>query len=254
MTHSLTWLADVLRDAGLKVSELPGWKNRGVGEMGTARGVLMHHTAGAKTGNAPSLNVILNGRPGLPGPLSQLVLGRDGTFYVAGAGKCNHAGKGYWQGVSSGNSNFIGIEAENTGKTDDPWPKAQMEAYARGVAAILTHIGADDVMAAGHKEYALPRGRKPDPTFDMVAFRASVESIMQLKAPKPVPSTDPRRAMLRKGDMGASVKQLQTALGIAADGDFGPVTDKKVKAFQSSKGLVADGMVGPATWAALGVK
>ena len=50
----------------------------------------------------------------------------------------------------------------------------------------------------------------------------------------------------------ASVHGLQRALGIAADGVFGPGTLRAVKRFQRSKGLTADGVVGPATWAALG--
>src|SRR5580700_4344959 len=53
-----------------------------------------------------------------PGPLAQLGLGRDGTFYVVAAGRCNQAGQGSWQGVTTGNSSFIGIEAENTGLSD----------------------------------------------------------------------------------------------------------------------------------------
>ena len=50
----------------------------------------------------------------------------------------------------------------------------------------------------------------------------------------------------------ASVHGLQRALGIAADGVFGPGTLRAVKRFQRSHGLTADGVVGPATWAALG--
>jgi peptidoglycan hydrolase-like protein with peptidoglycan-binding domain len=53
---------------------------------------------------------------------------------------------------------------------------------------------------------------------------------------------------------GTSVSDLQRALGIPVDGDFGPQTEKAVKAFQRKHGLTADGVVGPATWAALGVK
>lgn len=265
MPYQLTWLADVLRAAGLNVVEEAGWKDRGRGDMGTVRGILCHHTAGPSAARqksaTPSLKIIRDGREGLPGPLSQLYLARDGTWHVVAAGRCNHAGAGSWQGVTAGNSQMIGIEAENAGDGHDPWPEAQMDSYARGVAAILLHIGADDVMVAGHKEYATPRGRKIDPSFDMIDFREDVEDIMgENAAPAGQPSrpvkpgtlVDPRRAMLRKGDRGNSVRELQTKLGITADGDFGPATDRAVRAFQAKHGLVADGLVGPATWAALG--
>lgn len=254
MAYALTWLADVLRAAGCKVEERPGWKNAGRAEMGTVKGVLLHHTAGSLKGNAPSLNLVEKGRSDLPGPLSHLVLGRDGTFYVVAAGRCNHAGAGSWQGVTAGNSSFIGIEAENAGTGADPWPEVQMDAYARGVAAILKHIGADAVMAVGHKEYALPKGRKIDPSFDMVAFRENVEAFMGGHKLGPVPvAVDPKRAMLRKGSQGEDVAVLQRALGINDDGAFGPATEAAVRAFQKKKGLAADGLVGPATWKALGV-
>ena len=40
-------------------------------------------------------------------------------------------------------------------------------------------------MACGHKEYALPVGRKNDPTFDMNDFRLQVAAIMSGVAPLP---------------------------------------------------------------------
>jgi hypothetical protein len=182
MAYSLTWLPQVLRDAGLEVVEHPGWQTRGHGDMGKMQGVLCHHTGGPLSGEFPDLNVLVTGRPDLAGPLSHLGLGRSGTFYVIAAGKGWHAGAGNWQGVTDGNSHFIGIEAENTGETTgaraDPWPEVQMDAYARGCAAILKHIGAKSIMTVGHKEYALPKGRKSDPSFDMKAFRDRVAKIM----------------------------------------------------------------------------
>lgn len=56
--------------------------------------------------------------------------------------------------------------------------------------------------------------------------------------------------VLRTGSRGAEVHQLQTLLGIPADGIFGPQTARAVREFQASKGLVVDGIVGPATWGA----
>src|SRR5258708_26889458 len=92
------WLPKSLLDAGLKVAEQPGWKTRGRGDVGSVKGIICHHTAGAKTGNMPSLGVVINGRSDLPGPLSQLCLGRDGTFFVVAAGPCKPAGSRNRQG------------------------------------------------------------------------------------------------------------------------------------------------------------
>lgn len=181
MSYSLTWLPGVLRAAGLKVVEMPGWQMRGHGDMGTVRGVLLHHTAGAIHQNVAKLvDGLIVGRfnPRLEGPLSNLGLMEDGTYYVIAAGRGYHAGAGEWHGITEGNRAFIGIEAANTGVAGDEWDAAQMDAYRRGVAAILKHIGAPAIMAAGHKEYALPRGRKIDPSFDMVAFRRALEPLL----------------------------------------------------------------------------
>ncbi|MEA2841212.1 MAG: hypothetical protein QOF41_2542 [Methylobacteriaceae bacterium] len=255
MAFSLTWLPEVLEEAGLKVAEQPGWRTRGRGEMGTVRGVMCHHTAGPRTGNMPSLGIITNGRADLPGPLAQLGLGRDGTFYVVAAGRANHAGRGKWQGLTAGNSSFIGIEAENTGVADDhPWPDVQLDAYQRGVAAILEKIGAPAKMCCGHKEYALPPGRKTDPTFDMDPFRAKVGAVLAGAAPPLlIPPTDHNdRATLRRGARGDDVKDLQTKLNIdPADGIFGSHTEAAMREFQRQHGIVPDGIVGPKSWAVL---
>lgn len=52
---------------------------------------------------------------------------------------------------------------------------------------------------------------------------------------------------VRKGSRVATVKAMQKALGITADGDFGPGTERALKAWQSANGLTADGIAGPAT-------
>ena len=257
MSFSLVWMPEVLLKAGLKVALTEAWEMRGHGDVGTIRGILCHHTAGPRTGNMPSLGTVMKGRPGLEGPLAQLGLGRDGTFYVVAAGLAYHAGKGSWQGVTTGNTNFIGIEAENTGiANDQPWPEVQLDAYRRGVAALLGHLGLPATACAGHKEFALPKGRKIDPSFDMSVFRAGVAAILGGSAPAPVliPATEPAspgkpaRATLRRGATGALVSTLQKLLGVNVDGSFGGITEARVRVVQRELGLVPDGIVGPKTW------
>ena len=52
---------------------------------------------------------------------------------------------------------------------------------------------------------------------------------------------------------GSSVAALQRALGIPADGIYGPQTRKAVRRFQRANGLTVDGIAGPQTLAALGL-
>jgi hypothetical protein len=173
-----TQLADVLRAAGQKVYEVPGWQTRGHGSMSDIRGVLAHHTGTAGAGNYPSLAVVRDGRSDLPGPLANLGLARDGTWYVIAAGLAYHAGTGSmpWCGTNNGNEHLIGIEAESNGGGKD-WTSAQLDAYPRGVAALLKNYGLTSARAIGHKEWA--PGRKPDPTgIDMNTFRSQVQAAM----------------------------------------------------------------------------
>jgi hypothetical protein len=59
---------------------------------------------------------------------------------------------------------------------------------------------------------------------------------------------------IKQGDRGSAVRQIQSKLGIPADGIFGPQTERAVKRFQRSKGLLVDGIVGPQTRSALGLE
>ena len=55
---------------------------------------------------------------------------------------------------------------------------------------------------------------------------------------------------LRVGSKGAQVQCLQAALGLTADGSFGPKTKAAVVSFQTAHGLTADGVFGPMSRAA----
>jgi hypothetical protein len=71
------------------------------------------------------------------------------------------------------------------------------------------------------------------------------------------PAALPQGVVLRRGDEGGDVSEVQAALvelGYSAssvDGKFGPATAQAVQVFQQSSGLKQDGVVGPATLAAL---
>lgn len=74
------------------------------------------------------------------------------------------------------------------------------------------------------------------------------------------PEQDSAPRVLRKGDQGDDVRQVQEKLIAAgfpvqggADGKFGQHTEDAVRAFQAAKGLNVDGAVGPNTRAALGL-
>lgn len=171
------WLADVLRDAGLTVHEVSRWRSRGRDTFGPVRGITCHHTAGSRTSSdAGELNVLINGRPGLSGPIAQLYLSRTGDWHVVASGHCNHNLVG-WDGPNEGygNDSLIGIEAQHSGG-DEPWTDRQYNSYVRGVAALVRHkasgwdITVDRV--AGHKEHQ--PGAKNDPSFNMGTFRARV--------------------------------------------------------------------------------
>lgn len=77
---------------------------------------------------------------------------------------------------------------------------------------------------------------------------------------KPAPGNgDGSGPMLRNGVSGDPVRKLQDrlrALGFnpgGTDGAFGNQTEATVRALQAARGLAADGVVGPATWKALGI-
>jgi peptidoglycan hydrolase-like protein with peptidoglycan-binding domain len=71
--------------------------------------------------------------------------------------------------------------------------------------------------------------------------------------PAAAQSGDGERVKARASQSKGEVRRLQRALGIPADGIFGPQTERAVKRYQRRHGLVADGIVGPVTRRALGL-
>lgn len=216
------WLADAARRTGYPVVEVAGWQTRGESVF-HPQGVMWHHTGGSSAGDMPSLGALINGRPDLPGPLSQYGLGRSGTIYVVAAGESNHTGEGVWRGMS-GNDYFIGIEAQHTGSSSEPWPAAQLDAYRKLTCEILRELDRTEIYMCGHKEYALPVGRKIDPiSLDMDAERANVAALLKRKDVRVFLPIRQSEAADRKSDVAYVARRMNRAFGLALpeDGTWG---------------------------------
>lgn len=169
-----------LKKWGLDVQEKDGWRSRGRPYNFYPRAIICHHTAsGSSSGNFASEGIVTTGRSDLPGPLCQILLGRDGTVKLIADGYANHAGYGGPRaGIpeNQGNTYSIGIEAENNG-IGEPWSKEALNAYYRLCAALMVWIGITDVSKVfGHKEWT---SRKIDPAgIDMNKFREQVKKAL----------------------------------------------------------------------------
>ncbi|MDT0270248.1 peptidoglycan recognition family protein [Streptomyces sp. DSM 44915] len=166
-------LLAALRAEGVRVVEHRSWRsnNRNAkGPWGPVHGVMIHHTV--TSGTDASVRLCYDGHSALPGPLCHGVIAKDGTVYLVGNGRANHAGLGDGDVLAAviaeralpadneadtdGNARFYGFEAVNLGDGRDPWPAAQVEAVVRASAAILRAHGwgkAGDTSVIGHSEW-----------------------------------------------------------------------------------------------------
>jgi peptidoglycan hydrolase-like protein with peptidoglycan-binding domain len=81
------------------------------------------------------------------------------------------------------------------------------------------------------------------------AFAADLGTAIPGSAGGEAPSSSGAAAAGGEG----AVKQLQSALRLPVDGDFGPATEAAVRRLQARHGLTVDGIVGPGTWSVIGV-
>ena len=187
---------NALRAEGLRVIEVGSWRthNRNhKGAWGPVHGIMQHHTV--TKGTASSIAICRDGHSTLPGPLCDGVIDKDGTVYLVGYGRTNHAGLGdpnVLQAVKDerygdrppvprtatqdGNPHFYGFECVNMGDGKDPWPAAQVDAMVRASAALSrAHRWAEQSTIA-HREW---QPGKPDPAGPgmpgMPEFRARIK-------------------------------------------------------------------------------
>ena len=148
-------IADHYRDWGLQVVELPGWETRGHGAV-YPEVTILHHDAIPARWEAPGPPIFWEGRPGLPGPITNCTLDSEGVVGMIAAGLAYHAGLGSWAGFVGGNSITWGCEAQNSG-TGQVWPAVQIDAYVLWAAATADYFGYGADRAARHAEWAGPR-------------------------------------------------------------------------------------------------
>lgn len=168
MSGYLTWLADELRNAGLRVVEQDGWQKRARGSGGFSDGrplcVMWHHTASDTTA-ANDASYCSYGSP--DAPITNLLIDGDGTVWVCAAGATNTNGKGGALHASRGtipadsmNTCAVGMEICNSG-VGETYPRAQIDAAFAASNAINARCGNRPTDAFTHYEYA--PDRKIDP-------------------------------------------------------------------------------------------
>ncbi len=189
-------LVAALQAEGVRVIERPGWRthNRNAkSPWGPTHGVVIHHTV--TSGTSSTVSICENGYSGLSGPLCHGVIAKDGTVYLVGHGRANHAGKGdsaVLQAViaekplphaakadKDGNPHFYGWGCEDLGDGRDPWTAAQLDAIERVSAALCRAHEWGAASVIGHLEW---QPGKVDPKgFAMSGLRQRVASRLKEK-------------------------------------------------------------------------
>jgi hypothetical protein len=194
---AISWLADVLRGAGVTVVEEGDWLNRSAGSSFAPIGVLWHHTAAVSSPDnpAPALNICINGRADLPGPLCHALVDHHGVFHVISANRANHAGQSRGSGpipAGDGNTLMVGWEIDYAGDGSgqggpvQEMTAAQYDASVRATAAVLDQLGRSADHARGHRETST--SGKIDPSFiNLDAMRADVAAAQGAPAPSGTP-------------------------------------------------------------------
>lgn len=178
---TIPWLLDVLDGAGVETVAEGSWQTRMRPGSFDPIGVLWHHTASTSSASNPhpALNICINGRPDLAGPLCHALVDYNGVFHVISAGRSNHAGASRGSGpipAGDGNTLLIGWEIDYNGVSQE-MTAAQYEASLAATAAVLTRLGRDSSYARGHRETSTTG--KIDPSFiDLDVMRADVAARM----------------------------------------------------------------------------
>lgn len=164
----LTWLADELRAAGLKVVEYGGWQTRARSSGGYDSGkplcCMWHHTA---SNTSPQNDADYMCKNSGDRPIANILVARDGEVWVLAAGATNTNGKGNSLPFSRGsvpsnnmNTHALGMEIANSG-TGEEYPQAQIDSAFIVSNVVNRKMGNQPSDVATHQRYA--PDRKIDP-------------------------------------------------------------------------------------------
>ena len=167
----LTWLADVIRAAGVNVVEEANWKTRARSSGGfpvTPLAVQWHHTASSGSNPRGDINYMLYNSSARP--IGNIYLATNGTAHILAAGASNTAGRGgpmnFSRGqipLDSGNTRSVAIEAANNG-VGQAWSQAQIDAFFKISNAINKKLGNKPADLYTHHGYAPTRKIDPATT------------------------------------------------------------------------------------------
>lgn len=194
----------------------PNYGNRPAGtDIDT---IVLHHTASG--GTAQNIGKFFQN------PAAEVsahyTVGKDGTIVqsVPDSKRAWHAGTSSFKGEGDVNDYSIGIEIVNLGNNKDPYTEAQYNALIDLVAYLVKAHDVPMDRITGHRDVALPKGRKADPSdnFDWSRVRRGVEAKLNGQssappaatpstppaaptvAPTPSPEAVPATYTVRKGD------------------------------------------------------
>jgi len=162
-------------------------------------GVLIHHTAGPLGRQELSEGLLIKGRAGLRGPLVQVGVSRTGKAHFVTNGRAHHAGAGNARVLDAvkdnrvvldkeeepgadntyGNTHFLGIEIDNSGRGGDPYPAEQIARAVDIAASWCRAFGWGANRVIGHHEWT---HRKSDPSYSITSFRQSVNAALNPQA------------------------------------------------------------------------
>jgi len=122
-----------------------------------------------------------------------------------------------------------------------------------------TGAGATGATSSATLESEAPTGVTPETSVTETSTQGAGP-----EATEKSPTQAPEQSATAAGEKGApsateasatgAVKQLQGALHLPVDGEFGPETEAAVRRLQARHGLTVDGVVGSATWNVVGVR